>query len=140
MHNIINDCVKYATDNVSDKKIAEGLSTYTKSLAVFKCGFCSGVGHTARNCASKKNIDVFTRSNPSFKVVWGSLKSKKKHEGEVLRAQVTKTKLAAIATAIITKQKVDSNMEESALAGGAGSDNQIKQGVGAGGGGGSGPG
>lgn len=93
MNNLNQEFDKYVRENPKNKEVCDGLKAYLKSLSVFRCGFCDGVGHTAKKCATKKTVDAACKSNPQWKVVWGSVKGSRMSALGKKRADTTMERL-----------------------------------------------
>ena len=61
-----------------DDPMEHALSVILDDVSSTICAFCHGLGHEARRCSSKKNVDKATEKLRGIKILWGSLKSKYK--------------------------------------------------------------
>lgn len=64
MKKVIAKAEAFAHQGGEEGPVAAGLVAYLKSLTVFLCKFCGGVGHTAKDCPTKKNVDRACKYNP----------------------------------------------------------------------------
>lgn len=44
------------------------------------CTFCTGKGHHAKECSSKKKLDKIASSNKTWKAAWGTIKGYEKRK------------------------------------------------------------
>lgn len=80
-------------DKTKNNEVA--LATLLANAKLLKCGICAGEGHTAKGCATKKNVDKAVSTFPQLRMLWGGLKAQFKTTGQ--RVGVKRTAREALA-------------------------------------------
>lgn len=74
MDNIIRQLQNHGNEKKIHADVCAGLTYFVQDLTSMKCLICSGIGHTAKTCSTKKTIDAACRNNKPWRIVWGECK------------------------------------------------------------------